>query len=157
MQKIKCFFIFITLVALVETGCYEKKQAQTETLLTPSQFEDFMLKATDGVLIDVCTPSEFELKKIKNAINIDYNSDDFEIHISQLDKEKTYFVYCLAGTRSKIAAEDMRKMGFTKVFELQGGLSNWIRENKPIESNQKRPLTGLSTKEFYNAPKKNNA
>src|SRR5688572_4896322 len=46
--------------------------------------------------------------------------------------EKTYFVYCQAGGRSKSAYEIMKKEGFNNVYELNGGISEWQSSNLPI-------------------------
>jgi thioredoxin len=42
-------------------------------------------------------------------------------------------VYCLAGGRSAAAADQMRKAGYKKVYELSGGTNAWRAANKPLE------------------------
>ncbi|HQW24961.1 MAG TPA: rhodanese-like domain-containing protein, partial [Saprospiraceae bacterium] len=65
-------------------------------------------------------------------INIDYYKPSFKDEIKKLDKDKTYFVYCLAGGRSKSAYEVMKKEGFVKIYELNGGISEWQTSNLPL-------------------------
>lgn len=82
--------------------------------------------AQNGVILDVRTPEEFERIKIPNAINIDiYKGQGFIYQIEQLDKELAYFVYCQAGFRSAKACQIMEELGFTKTYNLIGGIGNW--------------------------------
>ena len=71
-------------------------------------------------LIDVRTSSEFSEKHHTNAINIDVQNDDFKKKISELDKNKSYQVYCRSGRRSGKAAEIMKSLGFKNVENLGG-------------------------------------
>ena len=68
------------------------------------------------------------------AINIDFNSPEFETQIAKLDKSKTYYVYCLSGGRSGQAAKWMRDHSFSKVFELKGGILAWQNEKLPLST-----------------------
>ena len=83
-------------------------------------------KDENAVFLDVRTPEEFEHGIIPNAINIDiYKGQGFIYLLDELDKAKSYYVYCHAGSRSAKACEIMRQMGFEKTFNLVGGMSNW--------------------------------
>ncbi len=84
------------------------------------------------VILDVRTPEEYAGGYIGNAITIDYYKSTFKQDIMKLDKDKTYFVYCQAGGRSKSAYEVMKKEGFVKVYELKGGISEWQSSNLPL-------------------------
>ncbi|MBS1773330.1 MAG: thioredoxin [Bacteroidetes bacterium] len=96
-----------------------------------------MLDSIDNeILIDVRTPEEYMGGHIKDAVNIDWNGDSFEDKASNLDKSKPVFVYCLAGSRSAAAAEQLRKMGFNHVYELKGGILKWRAEGFPEENKQ---------------------
>jgi rhodanese-related sulfurtransferase len=84
----------------------------------------------NAVILDVRTPEEFERGIIPNAINIDiYKGQGFIYLIEELDKSKTYYVYCHAGSRSAKACDVMQELGFEKTFNLVGGISEW---NGPI-------------------------
>jgi rhodanese-related sulfurtransferase len=82
-------------------------------------------------LVDVRTPKEFETGHIKDAINIDFNNEDFKSELSTLDKSKPVLVYCRSGKRSAGAAEIMKEMGFTKIVGLDGGMISWEAANLP--------------------------
>ena len=75
------------------------------------------------VLLDVRTPEEFQAGNIPNSINIDFNSGEFDAMIQDLDKNKTYYVYCKSGNRSTKASQKMQEAGFQHVVNLKDGYS----------------------------------
>lgn len=77
------------------------------------------------VLLDVRTPEEVAAGKIEGALEIDVLADDFEQKIQNLEKDKTYLVYCKAGSRSARACKVMEKAGFQDLYNLKGGYTAW--------------------------------
>ena len=82
-------------------------------------------KLPDTVLLDVRTPAEFASGHLPGALNIDVESADFSKSIAALDRSKTYAVYCRSANRSKVAMTAMKRAGFTKLFDLAGGINAW--------------------------------
>lgn len=76
-------------------------------------------------LIDVRTNQEHNGGHIPNSVNINVMSPDFMTKIEQLDKNKTYYVYCASGNRSKTACSQMANMGFEDVNNLKMGMMGW--------------------------------
>ena len=74
------------------------------------------------VIIDVRTPAEFAEGHLPNALNVDFQSGNFEEEINYLAKDVTYAVYCRSGSRSSKATALMADLGFTKIYDLDGGL-----------------------------------
>ncbi len=93
--------------------------------IAPSEFSEKIKSIPNAQLIDVRTPEEFDFQKIENAKNINLNDSDFESKIDLLDKKKPVLVYCKAGGRSSIAVKKMTELGFTEIYELEGGILNW--------------------------------
>jgi len=89
---------------------------------------------SDVVVLDVRTPEEFNSGHIPNAINIDIYSDYFNSDIAALDKSKSYAVYCRSGKRSVDACEVMSELGFKSLYNLSGGIIEWIEAGKAITS-----------------------
>lgn len=77
------------------------------------------------ILLDVRTAEEVAEGAIEGAMVIDFYADDFREKIETLDKEKTYLVYCRSGGRSGKTCKMMQEMGFTNLYNLEGGYSNW--------------------------------
>lgn len=73
-----------------------------------------LMKEDNYIIIDVRTEDEFTTSHISGAINIPYDEIG---ESSNIDKDKTIFVYCRSGTRSKIAFDKLTKLGY-KVYDL---------------------------------------
>ncbi len=100
----------------LQTGSYDN--------LTAADFQSQFIATPNAVLLDVRTAHEFNSGHIPDALNIDVMSHTFYDAIAELDKSKTYFVYCRSGGRSMQACLSMADLGFT-VFNLVGGISHW--------------------------------
>lgn len=116
------------------------------------------LKQTPGAqLIDVRTPSEYAGGHLQNAINFNWNGDDFGSQIEKLDKNKAVFVYCLSGGRSASAASNMRAAGFKTVYELNGGIMKWRAAALPETTNANESTNnGMSMDEYKKMTSSNN-
>ena len=91
-----------------------------------------LLKIDDVQLVDVRTPEEFKAGYIANAQNIDYYSPTIDEDILKLDKNKPVIVYCRSGKRSRDCSEKLLKAGFQKIYNLEGGITQWEHEGKEI-------------------------
>ncbi len=82
---------------------------------------------SESIILDVRTDSEFQAGHVENAILISLHDRDFMNKINDLDKEKTYYVYCKSGLRSSSAVRKMKKEGFSKVYNIRGGIYDLTR------------------------------
>lgn len=124
INRTKLILTTLFLVFIVLSGCAQKAASYQD--LTVSDFKQKMTE-DNVVVLDVRTPKETAAGKIKNAIELDYTNSDFTKKIQQLDKSKTYLVYCQAGWRSSKACNIMVNNGFDKVYNLPGGFYAWQR------------------------------
>ena len=77
------------------------------------------------VIIDVRTPEEYTDGHIEKAINLDYYSETFRDELNQLNKSKTYLIYCKTGERSGITSDIMKDLGFGNAHDMPGGIIGW--------------------------------
>lgn len=77
------------------------------------------------ILIDVRTPQEYQQGKIENAINIAVDILPGKLGELSEYKDKKVLLYCLSGARSASAARFLSGSGFTKVYNLSGGIMAW--------------------------------
>lgn len=87
----------------------------------------------NGIILDVRTAPEYNQGHIPNAITIDVYQNDFEQRIQQLPKDKEIYVYCTVGARSSQAANILAANGFTKIYNLEGGIMDWANKGLEIE------------------------
>jgi thioredoxin len=104
---------------------------QSQNSLDASKFSEGINKEINEIILDVRTSDEFSKGHLVNAININWNGNDFKNEVEKLDKSKPIYVYCLAGSRSEAAAKQMREIGFKEVYELNGGILKWRSANLP--------------------------
>lgn len=98
-------------------------------VVAPKAMYDVLKEQTGAQLIDVRTDKEFGASHLKNAQNICVTDDDFKEKVSSLDKNQPVYVYCKKGGRSARAAKVLKEMGFTKIYDLQGGITAWDKNN----------------------------
>ncbi|WP_407343309.1 rhodanese-like domain-containing protein [Pengzhenrongella phosphoraccumulans] len=84
-----------------------------------------VLAEPDLTVIDVRTPAEFDSGHLDGAINIDIEGNSFDQQVADLPKDGAYFVYCRSGNRSGTATDHLVKLGFTHIYDLQGGITDW--------------------------------
>lgn len=122
-------FVF---AALLVAGCKSNTNEISSTediqMVSPVQVYEAVYGSDSLQLLDVRTEEEYEVSHLKNAQNICVTSNDFREKVAVLDKEKPVYVYCKKGGRSAQAAAILKEMGFTKVFDLQGGITSWQQE-----------------------------
>lgn len=81
-----------------------------------------MLEDTDLILVNVHIPYEGELPQ--TDLFIPY--DQIAKNLDQLpDKEALIVLYCRSGSMSTSAAKELVELGYTNLFELDGGFSDW--------------------------------
>ena len=130
MKKVKGLIIMllISLSLFGMTACSgENGKASTYEQITAEQAKTIMDTEKDYVIIDARTEEEFAEGHIKNAILIPEYEIANRAEKELPDKEQLILVYCRSGRRSKIASEELVKLGYTNVKEF-GGIIDWPYE-----------------------------
>lgn len=94
------------------------------------EFEEALENDENAVVLDVRTPMEFSEGFIPGAINMDYLSGEFAGQLSNLEKDKNYYVYCRSGARSASVCSILEKSGIKNAINLQDGILSWTGELK---------------------------
>lgn len=85
--------------------------------------DEFSQLARDesSFVLDVHTPEQEHIPSTDAFIPY----DDIENNLNKLPKDKStpILVYCRSGSMSKFAAEDLVRLGYTKVYDLDGGIN----------------------------------
>lgn len=119
-----------------------------KTALSPKEFAQKTENTKSEIILDVRSPEEFASGHLPAAVNADWNGDQFRNQVQHIDKSTPLFVYCLSGGRSASAAAALREMGFSKVYEMQGGLMKWRAAQLPEEGGNVRGATGMSMNDY---------
>lgn len=109
---------------------YIRKSSNDETIerkhlnvINNTEFEMKLAASENIVVLDVRETAEFAFNHIPNAISIPLG--ELEKRTDELDKAKEIYVICRTGSRSDLAAHKLAEKGFTKVFNVIPGMSQW--------------------------------
>ena len=128
LKRNKRFLIALLTFALPFgcVGCSDGGSATYEQI-SGAEAKALMDSESGYIIIDARTQEEYDQGRIPGAILIpEYEiADRAEKELP--DKDQLILVYCRSGRRSKIAAEELVKLGYTNVKEF-GGIIDWEYE-----------------------------
>ena len=105
----------------------EKGEKAMYQQITAEDAKKIMDSGEEYVLLDAREQEEYDDGHIPGAILIPYTEIENQAEEMLPNKDKQILVYCRSGRRSKIAAEALSKLGYTKVKEF-GGIIDWPYE-----------------------------
>ncbi|VAW52628.1 hypothetical protein MNBD_GAMMA06-1164 [hydrothermal vent metagenome] len=107
-------------------------QANKGSFLSPSMATRLMNNNSDALVLDVRTEADFKGGHIKGAKNIPLN--DFASKLESLAdyKNQSILIYCNSGNTVIRAIKQLKKAGFAKVNNLEGGIAAWKEANMPL-------------------------
>jgi len=130
----------IVLVAFLLAACQPKTAVPETVSVAGGSYKNItaqdlntMLKNKDFVFINTHIP--FAGNIAGTDLSIPY--DQIGQNLSQLpaDKNAKIVLYCRSGRMSAIAAESLVKLGYTNIWNLQGGMDGWVQAGYTLEGN----------------------
>jgi len=89
----------------------------------------------ETLLIDVRKPFEYSVGTFNNAMNPNIqNFRDFPKFLNKVEKTKPVAMFCTGGIRCEKASIFLKKKGFKNVFQLKGGILNYLNKTKKKDS-----------------------
>ncbi|HVU53144.1 MAG TPA: rhodanese-like domain-containing protein [Polyangia bacterium] len=85
-------------------------------------------------LVDVREDGEWAVERIPGARHIGRGVLERDVERIIPDKGTRIVLYCGGGFRSALAADNLQKMGYTKVVSMDGGIRTWREAGYPIET-----------------------
>ena len=130
----------LPLIVFLTVLCLETSAQSADSVkyisVEPYDFHLAWLKTDKALLIDVREFFEYKRSRIKDAVNIP-SSGNLEFAGDTLEKDLSLFLYCTTDFRSKRVSEKFSRMGFAKVYDLEGGIKAWKRDGFPVEGRRK--------------------
>ena len=108
------------LFVLLLTSLSQNSQETIESI----SYADYLNidNSNDFIVIDVRTPDEHKIKRIKNSININFYDEKFIDFFKIYEKDENILIYCRSGRRSLEAVKNLSKKGFKNIYDLKGGI-----------------------------------
>ena len=86
----------------------------------------------DATFLDVRDLQEVNLGRIPGAVHISRGNLENKVE-AILPRDTPLVVYCGGGSRSALAADTLREMGYSKVSSLAGGFRGWAEAGGEID------------------------
>ena len=86
-----------------------------------------LISKKDTLVVDARKPFEFKVGTFKKAINPNINNfRDFPKYLKKINKAKPVAMFCTGGIRCEKASVYLKQKGFKNVFQLKGGILNYL-------------------------------
>jgi rhodanese-related sulfurtransferase len=92
---------------------------------------------TQPLLFDTREQEEYKISHLEDAVYLGFNEFKFSKSTSlPRDKDTMIVVYCSLGIRSEIIGKKLISEGYTQVYNLYGGIFEWINKGKKVYNNK---------------------
>ena len=129
MLKINKRFLIAFLTFTLPFGCVGCSAGGSATYdqISGAEAKALMDSESGYIILDAREQDEYDEGHIPGAILIPYDKIADRAEKELPDKDQLILVYCRSGRRSKIAAEELVKLGYSNVKEF-GGIIDWKYE-----------------------------
>jgi len=141
------FISLLTSLFIFTIGLAQAEKKDETITLTLDSFTAKIGKQANPQIIDARSPEEFAYNHITGALNFNLQTAGYTTFIQGLDKARPVFIYAINTGRSSALAKELKHRGFAEVYDLAGGIANWIGSGKPYYTSVKK---GLSLPEYKN-------
>ena len=102
--------------------------------IEPLQWNN-LIKDKNTFVLDARKPFEYEVGSFQKAVNPKVSHfREFPEYLNKLDKKKPVAMFCTGGIRCEKASVYLNKKGFKNVFQLKGGILNYLKKIKKNQS-----------------------
>jgi len=99
--------------------------------LTPVELKERLERGDELLLLDVREAHEREIADLPDCGQVHIPMAFVPTRLDELDPDREIVVYCRSGGRSAWAAQVLAERGFTKVWNLEGGVLGWREQVDP--------------------------
>ena len=113
---------------LVPIGIQISKTLKLNNSIEPKKWNS-LLKQKNIKIIDARKPFEYNVGSFKGAVNPNINNfRDFPKYLKKINKKEKIAMFCTGGIRCEKASVYLKKKGFKNVFQLKGGILNYLKQ-----------------------------
>jgi len=123
------FFAYKTLGSNGDNSIQKETVSVGVQLVNPTMFSE-LVKKSDGFLVDVHIPEQTHIPG--TDAHIPHNEINQNINRLPQDKNTPILVYCRSGNMSKRATREIAELGYTNVYELDGGINAYKEVNNEV-------------------------
>ena len=110
------------------------KERNMKSHLDPKDWNK-LIKNKETHIIDTRKPFEYKVGTFKRSVNPNVtNFRDFPKYLNKLKKNKPVAMFCTGGIRCEKTSVYLKKKGFKNIYQLNGGILNYLNKIKKQES-----------------------
>ena len=110
------------------------KERNMKSHLDPKDWNK-LIKNKETHIIDTRKPFEYKVGTFKRSVNPNVNNfRDFPKYLNKLKKNKPVAMFCTGGIRCEKTSVYLKKKGFKNIYQLNGGILNYLNKIKKNES-----------------------
>ena len=110
------------------------RERNIKSHLNPKKWNK-LIKNKDTHIIDTRKPFEYKVGTFKKSINPNVNNfRDFPKYLNKLKKNKPVAMFCTGGIRCEKTSVYLKKKGFKNIYQLNGGILNYLKKIKKKDS-----------------------
>jgi rhodanese-related sulfurtransferase len=117
--------------AALAVAVYEMRE-RTQAFAGLSAPQAVRLMNQGAVVLDLRAKAAYDAGHIGEARNVPAAELESQTESLKKWRDKNVITYCDSGVSGASSARALTKMGFTKVFNLQGGINAWVKDNLPL-------------------------
>jgi len=119
---------------VVPMGLNITPRVKKDNHLTPTKWNN-LIKNKNTLVLDARKPFEHEVGTFKKAVNPKVKHfREFPKYLNKLDKKKPVAMFCTGGIRCEKASVYLNQKGFKNVFQLKGGILNYLKKTNKKNS-----------------------
>jgi UPF0176 protein len=120
---------------VVPLGLKINKKNKKQNKYVSNKSWNKLISNKETLVIDARKPFEYDVGTFKNAINPKIqNFRDFPKFLKKIEKMKPVAMFCTGGIRCEKASIFLKNKGFKNVFQLKGGILNYLKKTEKKDS-----------------------
>ena len=125
------YFVAAAVLAAIVVLVYEFRE-RVQSFAAVSAMQAVRLINQGALVIDLRSKALYDAGHIVDARNVPGAELASQAETLKKWRDKNVIIYCDSGSSGASAARALVNLGFNKVFNLQGGLSAWLKDNMPL-------------------------
>jgi rhodanese-related sulfurtransferase len=137
MERIKIIILSIVIMAIF-SGCISDTKPTVKNQYTDVSVQQGkgMIDRQEVFILDVRTKEEYAAGHINGSTLLavqDIPKQELVEKLKEIPKDKKILVYCRTGSRSAQASKILAENGFARVYNMQGGITEWMNAGYEVE------------------------
>jgi len=123
--------IIIGLLVLIAVIFFSKPSISEDNTITTDKVKKLLDEKADIFILDVRSQREYNDAHIKGVVLIPLG--ELKDNLDKIPKDKDVVALCAVGGRSGSATKFLLDNGFTRVYNMLGGMKEWQKKGFPVE------------------------